>query len=143
LERARILEMKERRRYRDRSRGFCCCSHPTTSTFCRPLPPDGRALIQNTGYLIPCLSSIPGRRAAHRAYGRTDPSSSTGGPGSLLGADLQPSEIDVSEKYLAFDGEPCYYDSQPEPPLFTVCFINFTINQKGVSGYFFNLLTGH
>ena len=132
--------MKERRKYRDRSHGFCCCSHPTTSSVGTPLLPDGRALIQNTGYLTPGLSSTPGRRAGRRAGARTDPSNAIGGPGSLPGADLQPSEIDVSEKYLAFDGEPCYSDSQPEPPLFTVFFINFTINQKGVSGYFFYAL---
>lgn len=138
-----IPAMRERRRYRDRSHGFGCCSHPTVSIDGRFVPPDGRVLIQNTGCRRLGLSSIHVPRAGRRAGRRTDPSTGDGVRDNLPGADLRPSGNHVSEKYLAFDGERCYYDSQPEPPLFTVFLDNLTINDNGDSGYFFMLLTGH
>ncbi len=132
-----ISATRGKRRYHDRSRGVCCCSHQTASTGALSLPPDDTALIQSTGYLRPGLSSILAPRAGRRAGGRTGPSTADDGCDSRHRADLRPSETDVSEKYLAFDEERCYYDSQPEPPLFTVSFNNFTINDIGDSGYFF------
>lgn len=138
-----ILAMTGRKRYRDISRGFCCCSHRRESIGGQPWRQDGRAVIRNTENRIPDHASILCRKAGRRAGERTDPSNADGALGSLPGADLRPSEIHVSEKYLAFDGKPCYSDSQPEPPLFMVFFNNLTINQKGDLGYFFMLLTGH
>ena len=138
-----ILEMTGRKRYHDISRGSCCCLHRRESIDEQPWCQDGRVLIRNTECRIPDHASIPCRKAVHRVGVRTDPSSAIGAPGSPPGADLLPSGIHVSEKYLAFAEEPCYDDSQPEPPLFMVSFNDFTINQKGDLGYFFNLLTGH
>ena len=132
-----ILEMTERKRYRDISHGFSCCSHRKESIGEPLWHQDGRVAIRNTEYLLPDHASIPDRKAAHRANVRTDPSSVVGALGGLPRAYLRPSGIDVSEKYLAFDGKPCYSDSQPEPPLFMVVFNDLTINEKGDLGYFF------
>ena len=129
--------MTGRKRYHDRSHDSCCCSHPTVSIFEQSLHPGGITLPRNIGCLIPDHASILVQKAGRKAGTRTGPSTSVGGLDSHHYADLLLSGIHVSEKYLAFDEEPCYYDSQPEPPLFTVSYNNFTINQKGVLGYFF------
>ena len=138
-----IPATRGRRRCHDRSHGSCCCSHQTASIGARSLRPDDTVLIQSTGYRIPDPASILCPIAGRRAGTRTGPSTADGGLYSRHHADLRPFGIDVSEKYLAFDEERCYYDSQPEPPLFTVLFNNLTISENGDSGYFFNLLTGH
>ena len=138
-----MLAMTGRKRYHDRSRDFCCCSHRKESIDEQPSLQDDRALIRNIEYRIPDHASTHGLKAGRKAGARTDPSSAGGALGSPRYADLRSSGIDVSEKYLAFDEEPCYSDSQPEPPLFMVFFNDLTINQKGDLGYFFKLLTGH
>ena len=138
-----ILAMTGRRRYHDKSHGSCCCSRRKESIGEPPWRQGGRALHRNTEYRIPDHASILCLKAGRRAGERTDPSSVNGGLYSHRYDDLRLSEIDVSEKYLAFDEKPCYSDSQPEPPLFMVFFNDLTIKQKGDLGYFFNLLTGH
>ena len=138
-----IPAMTERKRCHDISRDFCCCSHPTESTGELSWLQGDRALIRNTGYRRRDHASIHGQRAERRAGARTGPSTANGGLDGRHYADLLASGIDVSEKYLASDEEPCYDDSQPEPPLFIGFCNNFTINEKGDLGYFFKSLTGH
>lgn len=138
-----ILATTRRRKYLGRFHGSCYCSHLIESITEQLWHQGGRALIQNTECRIPDRALIPDRKAERRVGERTDPSSADGGFYSRHYADLRPSGIDVSEKYLAFDGKPCYSDSQPETPLFKVTCDEFTINQKGDLGYFFNPLTGH
>ena len=100
-----------RKRYHDISGDSCCCSHRKESIFGQSLHLGGRALIRNIECLIPDHASILGQKAGRRAGARTDPSTADGGLDGRHYADLRPSGIDFSEKYLAFDEKPCYSDS--------------------------------